>query len=1126
MSLDFRDFRISEVRIFEVICFSMLSPENTSVSEPLYVYYLVEDDLDTAVDDQPIDFSKRYSDLNSGCKTVGKKRHRSTTASVSSEPIGSKQPCEDDVRVYCIEGTPLLISSSSSMCDIRDCSSFEGGLRRKSLDLKDRFSLSENSKTSPDSSKEQDMVKENEESVVEENKNNEVDIEDTLQSFAAEEVSSELPSPLMFSRSSSVGSLNSSEQHSIIDDRSSVSIFSNLPSGIISPSELPDSPGEAMSPFIHKNRQQVFKFPPPEDDKQSVDHVPNLDKVCNDAYSDAPEDVLKVYDIEGDCSSMSSFSELSIHTSSHMSLTYSNDCVNIKQKTSIKMDCVTNGEPVQNSNFDGSVDIGDSSQTVPLPLEKPVHYNQSGESSYSTMGEKNYLQSECESPDKIVNSPMIEDMKDSLNNEDGESDFSVIESDGEADALLEECIRSGKALKSMCDTEKYSCALEERNGLIRELESDFNGYEGEDKAEDLNSKRDKAVGDIVKLTNKNEKNLEGKNECKSEDSKLDFSMIESDCKAVHLTEKYLKDRKSIEDVHNIKGDKLLEEQKQYEETAEFCNSLNESDDEIDALLEECIRNGKPNAEKSEKVVKLQPNKIVNFNSNEVPQVSVVREPSVERKNSVPKFNFVQRSQKHSVSEKLKKTAKVYDSASSKVLKPKICNTSPNSKQKLEYYQGNTSTNAYQCCNAFQGRKCRLDQNQRSCHGMKPYRSENLPERASDPMKKLRKEILIGLYRTLNDDKPDKSLKSLNSECEDDDMINQCIKLGMPDRSPRKQFTQSPSKTNHIHSMCKANDKHFTEYTSSPSRNQQVFAQSRTGTRPQEFSHSGMHLARLNQAQIQSKNRHTPPSYSNHFHPRKNQSSHTTKHQILKANSKHHHQKLSRKEEFYNRIEEDYEETENDILQQYIQLGMPTKSRRPCSQTKEIRGNSSYQRYDKNLGYRDNHRPDGISDGEDDDDIIMACINAGKPKRKTENKSMREQSSQNQTPIISPNKLVLQQQKRCINNNISLGSMHQSMSFAPPKSRWTSPIVVPDHGLVTPVEESPCVYKTEDTPVLSPTASMSDLSCLSFSEDKSTHSNLNNSRNSDISSDTDDDDDDELLLQCIQSGMPSAKKAIA
>ncbi|XP_071036781.1 putative leucine-rich repeat-containing protein DDB_G0290503 isoform X3 [Parasteatoda tepidariorum] len=966
----------------------MLSPENTSVSEPLYVYYLVEDDLDTAVDDQPIDFSKRYSDLNSGCKTVGKKRHRSTTASVSSEPIGSKQPCEDDVRVYCIEGTPLLISSSSSMCDIRDCSSFEGGLRRKSLDLKDRFSLSENSKTSPDSSKEQDMVKENEESVVEENKNNEVDIEDTLQSFAAEEVSSELPSPLMFSRSSSVGSLNSSEQHSIIDDRSSVSIFSNLPSGIISPSELPDSPGEAMSPFIHKNRQQVFKFPPPEDDKQSVDHVPNLDKVCNDAYSDAPEDVLKVYDIEGDCSSMSSFSELSIHTSSHMSLTYSNDCVNIKQKTSIKMDCVTNGEPVQNSNFDGSVDIGDSSQTVPLPLEKPVHYNQSGESSYSTMGEKNYLQSECESPDKIVNSPMIEDMKDSLNNEeDGESDFSVIESDGEADALLEECIRSGKALKSMCDTEKYSCALEERNGLIRELESDFNGYEGEDKAEDLNSKRDKAVGDIVKLTNKNEKNLEGKNECKSEDSKLDFSMIESDCKAVHLTEKYLKDRKSIEDVHNIKGDKLLEEQKQYEETAEFCNSLNESDDEIDALLEECIRNGKPNAEKSEKVVKLQPNKIVNFNSNEVPQVSVVREPSVERKNSVPKFNFVQRSQKHSVSEKLKKTAKVYDSASSKVLKPKICNTSPNSKQKLEYYQGNTSTNAYQCCNAFQGRKCRLDQNQRSCHGMKPYRSENLPERASDPMKKLRKEILIGLYRTL-------------------------------------------------------------------------------------------------------------------------------------------HQKLSRKEEFYNRIEEDYEETENDILQQYIQLGMPTKSRRPCSQTKEIRGNSSYQRYDKNLGYRDNHRPDGISDGEDDDDIIMACINAGKPKRKTENKSMREQSSQNQTPIISPNKLVLQQQKRCINNNISLGSMHQSMSFAPPKSRWTSPIVVPDHGLVTPVEESPCVYKTEDTPVLSPTASMSDLSCLSFSEDKSTHSNLNNSRNSDISSDTDDDDDDELLLQCIQSGMPSAKKAIA
>lgn len=152
----------------------MLSQGNTPVSEPLYDFYLVEDDLDIAIDDQPIDFSKRYSDLNSGPKTVGKKRHHSATASVSSEPIGCKQPCEDDVRVYCIEGTPLLISSSSSMCDIRDCSSFETGLSRKSLDLKERSSLPESSNIPQETAKEENVPKENEESVVEVNQDDEM----------------------------------------------------------------------------------------------------------------------------------------------------------------------------------------------------------------------------------------------------------------------------------------------------------------------------------------------------------------------------------------------------------------------------------------------------------------------------------------------------------------------------------------------------------------------------------------------------------------------------------------------------------------------------------------------------------------------------------------------------------------------------------------------------------------------------------------------------------------------------------------------------------------------------------------------------------------------------------------
>ncbi|KAF5273389.1 hypothetical protein FQA39_LY07406 [Lamprigera yunnana] len=53
--------------------------------------------------------------------------------------------------------------------------------------------------------------------------------------------------PLMFSRSSSLASLDSIEQHSIHDDRESViSDFSRLTSGIVSPSELPDSPTQTV----------------------------------------------------------------------------------------------------------------------------------------------------------------------------------------------------------------------------------------------------------------------------------------------------------------------------------------------------------------------------------------------------------------------------------------------------------------------------------------------------------------------------------------------------------------------------------------------------------------------------------------------------------------------------------------------------------------------------------------------------------------------------------------------------------------------------------------------------------------------------------------------------------------
>ncbi|XP_069674956.1 adenomatous polyposis coli protein-like isoform X2 [Periplaneta americana] len=64
--------------------------------------------------------------------------------------------------------------------------------------------------------------------------------------------------PLMFSRCSSLGSLSSFEQHSIHDDRSSViSDFSRRTSGIVSPSELPDSPTQTVPTSPHHTKPPV-----------------------------------------------------------------------------------------------------------------------------------------------------------------------------------------------------------------------------------------------------------------------------------------------------------------------------------------------------------------------------------------------------------------------------------------------------------------------------------------------------------------------------------------------------------------------------------------------------------------------------------------------------------------------------------------------------------------------------------------------------------------------------------------------------------------------------------------------------------------------------------------------------
>ncbi|XP_017890829.1 adenomatous polyposis coli protein-like [Ceratina calcarata] len=95
-----------------------------------------------------------------------------------------------------------------------------------------------------------------------EGKNNSriMDKEGKMVTFSRQDYYAE-QTPLMFSRCSSLGSLSGFEQHSIHDDRSSiVSDFSRRTSGVVSPSELPDSPTQTIPPSPRNHKNQCADF--------------------------------------------------------------------------------------------------------------------------------------------------------------------------------------------------------------------------------------------------------------------------------------------------------------------------------------------------------------------------------------------------------------------------------------------------------------------------------------------------------------------------------------------------------------------------------------------------------------------------------------------------------------------------------------------------------------------------------------------------------------------------------------------------------------------------------------------------------------------------------------------------
>lgn len=158
-------------------------------------------------------------------ETVRNAEEKKLKERFSEVPSGIHTP--DKPVNYCMEGTPGNFSRCDSLSDLDEHSMLDAKNNKPgtSKDLND-------SKIPPplmirkDFSSEKDSIAATPKSV-------------TFGSLAEE-------TPLMFSRTSSMGSLSSAEP-ACMDDKSSVfSDFSRMASGIISPSELPDSPTQSV----------------------------------------------------------------------------------------------------------------------------------------------------------------------------------------------------------------------------------------------------------------------------------------------------------------------------------------------------------------------------------------------------------------------------------------------------------------------------------------------------------------------------------------------------------------------------------------------------------------------------------------------------------------------------------------------------------------------------------------------------------------------------------------------------------------------------------------------------------------------------------------------------------------
>ncbi|KAK0083332.1 hypothetical protein PV325_008969 [Microctonus aethiopoides] len=197
---------------------------------------------------------KEFENNNVPEKVVLHEKAKAESIKNDSAAAESNNP-QDKPMYYYDEGSPGPVSRANSL------SSLESAIVTRSEEVTNETSEdSENIQQKMEKSElkslaESPAVIEDKETQIIEEKCS--DKEGKVVTFGGEDHYAE-ETPLMFSRSSSLGSLSGFEQYSIHDDRSSIiSDFSRRTSGVVSPSELPDSPTQTVPPSPRHQKNPI-----------------------------------------------------------------------------------------------------------------------------------------------------------------------------------------------------------------------------------------------------------------------------------------------------------------------------------------------------------------------------------------------------------------------------------------------------------------------------------------------------------------------------------------------------------------------------------------------------------------------------------------------------------------------------------------------------------------------------------------------------------------------------------------------------------------------------------------------------------------------------------------------------